>query len=65
MDIGSVSARKGSHRNPGKEKQKSMAGKSKSSNESSYRSAKSGRYVTEKYGKSHKSTTVKETNKRK
>jgi hypothetical protein len=44
-----------------------MAGKSKSSNSSgsSYRSAKTGRYVTEKYGKSHKSTTVKETNKRK
>jgi hypothetical protein len=26
-----------------------------------YRSAKTGRYVTKKYGKSHKSTTVKES----
>ena len=26
-----------------------------------YRSAKSGRYVTKKYGQSHKSTTVKES----
>ena len=42
-----------------------MAGKSKGSNGSSYRSAKSGRYVTESYGKGHKSTTVKETNKKK
>jgi hypothetical protein len=42
-----------------------MPGKSKSSNGSSYRSAKTGRYVTESYGKSHKNTTVKETNKRK
>jgi hypothetical protein len=40
-----------------------MAGKKSSG--SSYRSAKTGRYVTEKYGKGHKSTTVKETNKRK
>ncbi len=32
---------------------------------SSYRSAKSGRYVTEKYGKSHPNTTVKESKKRK
>lgn len=29
-----------------------------------YRSAKNGRYVTEKYGKSHPSTTVKETDKK-
>lgn len=27
----------------------------------SYRSAKTGRYVTEKYGKSHPSKTVKES----
>ena len=27
----------------------------------SYRSAKTGRYVTPKYGKSHPSTTVKES----
>ena len=27
----------------------------------SYRSAKTGRYVTEKYGKSHPATTVKES----
>lgn len=26
-----------------------------------YRSAKTGRYVTKKYGKSHPSTTVKES----
>ena len=32
---------------------------------SSYRSAKTGRYVTPKYGKSHPSTTVKETSKKK
>jgi hypothetical protein len=46
-----------------------MAGKSKGSSgkKSSgggggkYRSAKTGRYVTEKYGKSHKSTTVRES----
>jgi hypothetical protein len=44
-----------------------MAGKSKdsggkkSSGGGKYRSAKTGRYVTEKYGKSHKSTTVKES----
>ena len=31
----------------------------------SYRSAKTGRYVTPKYGKSHPSTTVKETSKKK
>jgi hypothetical protein len=40
-----------------------MAGKRSSRGKSSgghYRSAKTGRYVTEKYGKSHKSTTVKE-----
>jgi hypothetical protein len=30
---------------------------------SSYRSAKTGRYVTKQYGKSHPSTTVKETKK--
>jgi hypothetical protein len=40
---------------------KGSGGSSKSS--SSYRSAKTGRYVTPKYGKSHPSTTVKETNK--
>ena len=41
-----------------------MAGKRGSSGKSGggkYRSAKSGRYVTKKYGKSHKSTTVKES----
>jgi hypothetical protein len=42
-----------------------MPGKSKGSSGSDYRSAKSGRFVTEKYGKGHKSTTVKETNKKK
>ena len=30
----------------------------------SYRSAKTGQYVTPKYGKSHPATTVKETNKK-
>lgn len=35
-----------------------MAGKGKSSG--GYRSAKSGRYVTKSYGKSHPRTTVKE-----
>jgi hypothetical protein len=29
-----------------------------------YRSAKSGRYVTDKYAKSHPNTTVKETKKK-
>lgn len=40
-----------------------MAGKSKGgkSSGSKYRSAKTGRYVTQKYGKSHPSTTVKES----
>lgn len=37
----------------------------KSKPSSSYRSAKTGRYVTDKYGKSHPNTTVKETNKKK
>ena len=37
----------------------SKSGGSKSSGK--YRSAKSGRYVTEKYGKSHPNTTVKES----
>ena len=36
-------------------------GSGKSSGGGNYRSAKSGRYVTEKYGRSHKSTTVKES----
>ena len=31
----------------------------------SYRSAKTGRYVTPKYGNSHPNTTVKETKKQK
>lgn len=35
-----------------------MAGKKSKGN---YRSAKTGRYVTEKYGKSHPNTTVKES----
>lgn len=38
--------------------------KGKSSSKSStpkYRSAKTGQYVTPKYGKAHKSTTVKES----
>jgi hypothetical protein len=43
-----------------------MAGKKASSGGSKssrghYRSAKTGQYVTEKYGKSHPSTTVKES----
>jgi hypothetical protein len=38
---------------------------SKKSSSGSYRSAKTGRYVTPKYGKSHPSTTVKETSKKK
>jgi hypothetical protein len=38
---------------------KTMAKGSKSGGH--YRSAKSGRYVTPKYGKSHPSTTVKES----
>lgn len=33
----------------------------KTSSSGSYRSAKTGRYVTPKYGKSHPSTTVKES----
>lgn len=32
-----------------------------SSGGGNYRSAKTGRYVTPKYGKGHKSTTVKES----
>lgn len=39
--------------------------KKSSSGGGSYRSAKTGRYVTEKYGKSHPSTTVKESNSKK
>jgi hypothetical protein len=39
-------------------KKSSGGGKSSSGK---YRSAKSGRYVTKKYGQSHKSTTVKES----
>jgi hypothetical protein len=41
-----------------------MAGKKSSSSKSGgkYRSAKTGRYVTPKYGKGHKSTTVRESN---
>jgi len=42
-------ARKGSSRSKG------------SSGGGKYRSAKTGRYVTEKYGKGHKSATVKES----
>ncbi len=39
-----------------------MAGRSKGSGgKGKYRSAKTGRYVTEKYGKSHKDKTVKES----
>ena len=38
---------------------------SKKSATESYRSAKTGRYVSDKYGKSHPATTVKETNKKK
>lgn len=39
-----------------------MAGKSKGGKSSGkYRSAKTGRYVTKKYGKSHPNTTVKES----
>lgn len=39
-----------------------MAAKSgKSGGASKYRSAKTGRYVTPKYGKSHPATTVKES----
>lgn len=34
------------------------------SSSGNYRSAKSGRYVSEKYGKTHPSTTVKETKKK-
>lgn len=34
---------------------------SRSSGGGKYRSAKTGRYVTPKYGKSHKSTTVRES----
>jgi hypothetical protein len=40
---------------------KSKGGKSPGG--SRYRSAKTGRYVTEKYGKSHPNTTVKESKK--
>lgn len=39
-----------------------MASKRRSSlSTGKYRSAKTGRYVTPKYGRSHKSTTVKES----
>ncbi|MGW6229463.1 hypothetical protein ACWFQT_20355 [Cellulosimicrobium cellulans] len=38
-----------------------MASKSSGGN---YRSAKTGRFVTEKHGKSHPSTTVRETKKK-
>jgi hypothetical protein len=40
------------------------SGSGKQSSGSAYRSAKTGRFVTERYGKSHKSTTVKETRKK-
>ncbi len=43
-------------------KRSSSGGKSSGGN---YRSAKTGRFVTEKYGKSHPSTTVKESGKKK
>lgn len=43
---------------------KKSSGGSKPST-SSFRSAKTGQYVTPKYGKSHPSTTVKETTKKK
>jgi hypothetical protein len=42
----------------------SSKGSSGSGKGSDYRSAKTGRYVTEKFGKSHPSTTVKETKKK-
>ncbi|MDX6670884.1 MAG: hypothetical protein QOI91_1247 [Solirubrobacteraceae bacterium] len=37
------------------------SGGRKGSTSGKYRSAKTGRYVTPKYGKSHKSTTVRES----
>jgi hypothetical protein len=40
---------------------KSGSGRSSSPSPGRYRSAQTGRYVTPKYGKSHKSTTVKES----
>lgn len=42
-----------------------MAAAKKGGSTVNYRSAKTGRYVTPRYGKTHPSTTVKETNKRK
>lgn len=42
-----------------------MASTKKGGSTSSYRSAKTGQYVTPKYGKAHPGTTVKETNKKK
>jgi len=42
-----------------------MAPAKKGGSPSSYRSAKTGRYVTPKYGKTHPATTVKETSKKK
>lgn len=41
-----------------------MASAKKGGSSSSYRSAKTGRYVTPKYSKSYPATTVKETNKK-
>jgi hypothetical protein len=38
--------------------------KSSKSNSSSFRSAKTGRFVKESYAKKHPSTTVKENNKK-
>ncbi len=42
-------------------KKGSSAGGGKSSSGGHYRSAKTGRYVTKQYGKSHSATTVKES----
>ena len=53
-------ARKGVKRVAGKSKG-SGGKKSSGGGGGKYRSAKTGRYVTEKDGKSHKSTTVKES----
>ena len=45
-------------------KSSGKSGGSSKSGDGHYRSAKSGQYVTEKYGKSHPATTVKESNKK-
>ena len=44
---------------------KKSGGSGGASRKGTYRSAKTGRYVTKKYAEKHKSTTVRETKKKK